>query len=316
MTSVRCRLTWPTNTSLDMESTGDAPSHSPTGAFDMDMGSVSLVEAFAACNHCLEHASAYSKAHGPSPYALKLSLLKLRLSRWGEANGVYQEHMSEVNDYSVEDVNVAKFELSQLLDLLDVDGPATDHPVLANVKRVRTKPESLKIPRIRLSLVEMQPVLETIDAITAGRMPVTRKLPASPRLAQYEGRVSWPSEKIEAIARVVDRLEKVFGTRGLRDLSAEERRQLALDHPDEVVVIGNEAKGVDPWTSELVNNCSYEEEWMVEIFDWSFGSALESDGISDQPNSVGSGINIGDGDVQWDIYEADGHATTASRPER
>lgn len=222
--------------------------HQPSTGFDIDASSIDLANIFSACLHCVERATEYLREQN-HPDALKLSLLRLRLSRLGEHHHLYQEPIPNFLNRA-DDVAAAKEYLSQLLSLLDVDGSESDG-LSGNEKSTSSSETSPKM----LTLL-----LDKLDTISMGRWAPVRDLPSCRRLREYRGHISWTTTQYNTAANIVLSLEGRLGTDDLRELSSSEQEKIESEGFDvptyESLYIA--ARTMDPWVELWVSAVSNE----------------------------------------------------------
>ncbi|KAK1454859.1 hypothetical protein CMEL01_03619 [Colletotrichum melonis] len=206
------------------------------GTFAIMLDEMSLLEIFMDCLHYLHVATTQAEVQKQTSTALSLSIIKLRLSRMVEARSISLQETSGSDDLDAQDTNDAKAALAEILVLLDVTNSA-QRKLETNT---HMKPEDPG--------TEITAMLRIIDNIVERRSPnVARNY--NPRLAQYQGLITWSETRQNTATAIMNRLEEeILGTERLRDLSSDERLLIHHNAKEGVTRLLALAKaGLDPW---------------------------------------------------------------------
>lgn len=236
-----------------------APPQRPSTAFGIDPSSISLAKVFSACFHCLNKATEYfDKQHHPDK--LKLSLLRLRMSRLGEHHQLYREPTPNFSDRA-DDVAAATELLWEFLSLLDVDVSESDDSLDGEKTTPPSSPSPMTLPRL----------LKKIDTISMKRWASVGDLPSSRRLQEYEGHVTWSETQYNSAADIIIALERRLGPNGLRDLSIGEQKEIESGEFDPAALrcLLDSAEIFDRWTAHwvpsLLHMLACKTEGMVRV---------------------------------------------------
>jgi hypothetical protein len=170
--------------------------------------------------------------------ALQLSVLGLRLSRWGEAVDIYKTPGLGLSGSSLEDVEEDLYEATQalnaILTLLNAKAPVAPTP-----QTPETTPADNDDKRL----------LETLDRLVEQRLEVLGReasLSRPPRALVGE----WSDEKSIEAADQISALESLFGARQLRRLSSWEQAQIRSETTiARLRAISSSLYNLDPWSA-------------------------------------------------------------------
>ncbi|KAK3297933.1 uncharacterized protein B0H64DRAFT_134396 [Chaetomium fimeti] len=207
--------------------------------FGLDFKDASLATIFATCVSCFEYALAGQPA---GQAALKLSIARLRLTRWGEAVGIYHDGNLGEPEADPDDLKAVEAALVQLIGRFEVLATtnSNDKSILGSV-----------FNQARRSGQPLGPLLKKLDEIACSRGDRQQ----NPGLLENT-RVLKLGERTDLLVQdsseCADTLEEAFPPNGLRQLSREE--MAGITDPRSLHVLRVAASGIDHWISPRAGN--------------------------------------------------------------
>jgi Prion-inhibition and propagation len=213
-----------------MECTGEQPEQGTMKAFGVDFSTEDIADVFATCVSCLNHAIDRATS---SNRALQLSMIRLRLTRWGEAVKIYEE--PALVDYDPEPDELDEIRQA-LVDIIKLFGSGNQ---VSNGIVLRSDDMGHRETLLR----------ETLRTIALERSRGGHCLLEPPNLGIGE----WSAWQHKHASSSISRLEELFGTdtaEHLRDLCAGER--LRINNESALKLLGFFAKALDldPWMAK------------------------------------------------------------------
>ena len=206
--------------------------------FGIDFSNKDIPSVFATCVSCIK----YALDGAPNAdQALQLSVLRLRITRWGEAVEVYEDPEVGQLYTDLDDVEAAKDVMIRMIALFEFLSADTKNPA-----------EDLKAGHPTGANPQVQSALTTLEAIASERSQGSNSILSS----QLLGLGKWPKSLANNISRLIDELEEIFpAAQFQRDLCAPER----LRFKDEGALKSLEiaAVGIDPWISASISRPNF-----------------------------------------------------------
>jgi hypothetical protein len=204
-----------------------------TEAFGMDFANQSLPDILITCASCItlkiESTTSFAEA-------MRLSIVKLRLTRWAEAVDLFSDPALDEYEPSLEELSLANKALVRIIALFD-SSAAFDDVTPAESMRDLVKNE------------KSQCLFGVLGAISSERLlKGGRSLVPSPPLETSE----WSNKRIWTAARCVGTLERLFGSAGLRELCSSEQLRLgSREAVDLLTTVAGSPCDIDPWIGQM-----------------------------------------------------------------
>jgi len=208
-----------------MDIDGGIPEQETMKVFGVDFSNEDLTDVFTTCIFCLNHAIDRTTQ---STETLQLSVIRLRLTRWGEAVQVYQKPALNCYDPDPDELQEIRQALFALVALFDTGNPV-EKAIVAHRGDEDQDTRLLKA---------------TLGAIALERCIGGSSLLGSP----YLGSAQWSEVQFECASNSIRQLEDLFGAQHLRDLCARER--LRINNQGALNRLEAISKGLDPWMTD------------------------------------------------------------------
>ncbi|KAH8710025.1 hypothetical protein GQ44DRAFT_731325 [Phaeosphaeriaceae sp. PMI808] len=208
--------------------------HGTMKAFGIDFSEEDLVDLFATCVLCLNHAVDRASS---ATEILDLSIIRLRLTRWGEAVKINEKPALSHYDPIPDELIMTRQALVHFITLFDIG--SSD----ANV--------------IVTHLTDMDEEVQLRDSL--GAIASERPLEGKSLLeSQHLGLSGWSNGQSQRASSFINSLENLFGSQHLRELSASE--WLRINNKRVVDYLCSDGRDLDPWMynniAATVNNNS------------------------------------------------------------
>lgn len=207
-----------------MEGDGEKPEHGTMKAFRIDFSAEDLGDVFATCVFCLNQAVDRAAS---ATEALELSVIRLRLTRWGEAVKIYKKPALGHYDPDPDELYTTRHALVNIITLFDT-GNTVENAIVTRLND--TDKEALLLR-------------ESLGAIASERLLEGNSLLGS----QYPGLGRWSEVQSKRASSFICRLENLFGSQHLRELCASER--LRINNEGVIDRLRAVASDLDPWMS-------------------------------------------------------------------
>lgn len=206
-----------------MDNTNRRPEHETMSVFGMNLSDEDLTDLFVTCVFCFNYAI------GRKPTAtevLELSVLRLRLTRWGEAVKIYDKPALRHAD--PDDLYEARQALVGIIILFGTGNQAPN----VSVRNMNGMDNNILL---------LQQALGSIASERAGQ---GNSLLGPQHMAPSR----WSKEKSKSASKFIDSLESLFGSRFLRGLCASER--LRINNENATERLRAVASNLDPWMAK------------------------------------------------------------------
>lgn len=236
-----------------MDGTSENPQHGTMEAFGIDFSEEDLVNVFATCVFCLNH----TIDRAPSAReVLELSVIRLRLTRWGKAVKIYEKPSLGHYDHSPDELYMTRQALIDIITLFDTKNPAANY-IVSHLNDMDKEAQLLQ---------------EALRAIAS-----TRLLEGSSLLgSQYLGLDWWSEEQSKRASSFIGRLESLFGSQHLRELCASELRQ--INSEGAINCLRAVTNSLDPWMSDNIGGTNLYNIGGARLINLTCGSQLNYPG--------------------------------------
>jgi hypothetical protein len=196
-----------------------------------DLSQEDLTDIFTTCVSCFD----YGIGRDPNdPQALKLSVIRLRLTRWGEAVNIHDKAAFQ-NDAHPDDLIEVRESLVDIISLFNIEH-ITPNMTITHMAGIENDTKLLQ---------------DTLEKIASER-PQRGNNILNPKDLKMG---PWSDAQFKRAARSIGCLESVVGSKHLRELCARER--LRINNKEAIELLETTAGGLDPWmskTSEIYSN--------------------------------------------------------------
>lgn len=246
-----------------MDGAGGKPEYGTMKAFGIDFGEKDLVDVFATCVFCLIHAVDRAPT---ATEVLELSVIRLRLTRWGEAVKIFEKPSLGHYDPDPDELYTTRQVLVDIIRLFDTGNP--------DVNVIVTHLIDID--------VEAQLLQESLGAIASERLLEDNNLLGS----QYLGLGRWSEVQSKRASGFIRCLENLFGSQHLRELCASER--LRINNEGAIKRLRAVANSLDPWMSDDIAG-TYIFNQTINV---GSGAQFCNTGAGNQFNNMAGGVKF------------------------